>query len=156
GPAPKDTSLPDGNNLRLIGKAMMDASRKMAATLPARPSRRIKSYEFAFDHSRLAEKSLEGAPGAEPDSASVRVWDGKEGLQYSHIRGGSQEYGRFSDIKQVAMFFYMTNLWGRNGQRYWWTDVKRPSDDLIGPAEDYRLTGQENFHGANCVVLESP
>jgi RNA polymerase sigma factor (sigma-70 family) len=109
--------------------------------------------EMAFDRHRLFRRE-----DLTNGTTNIGIWDGKQAVMYEKYPNQEGFYGLDRDpYTYIGRIYNGYFPWLRAGpHNYWWISTHEPTDErFYGYPEDYRLTGQQTFHGHVCYVLDT-
>jgi thiol-disulfide isomerase/thioredoxin len=89
----------------------------------------------------------------------VQIWNGQAYISYEkHYTHEQESYFIDPELGDRGAFLLSGFAWPRaQQQRYWWTGPARDDtdpNDLLGRPEEFVLTGQQDYRGVACHVLE--
>ena len=108
--------------------------------------------EYAIDFKRQRLRYVEETPGRE---YFLRIWDGKQAMRYAKAASGSQQYTLNSDKEMFEKFFGSLS-WPRSQPHSFWWEPQNIDEmiDHFGRAEDFKITGRDEYRGVVCHILE--
>jgi len=114
------------------------------------PSPPVGTIEYAIERNRIRFSKYE------PDRRQViRIWDGKSA--YAHEKTFNTDWEHYGLANTPREFFqqvFAELSWLKfQPYSFWWGDVDSDMN-FAGRPEDFRITGQENYKGHDCYILE--
>ena len=107
---------------------------------------------YAIDFKRQRMRYIEDTPGR---VYSLRIWDGKQAVRYSEFGGKNQQYDLDSTIKMFGTIFGSLSWPRAQPHSFWWEPQNiKERIDHFGRAEDFKITGRDEYRGVDCHILE--
>ena len=111
------------------------------------------TLEIAFDQYRLSYKYLDPTYWLQH-----KIWDGHELKFHEKYFNKDQEaYVLDAEIQGHAQeMLSVSTAWPRAQTHSFWWDTKDPEDlmEIYGRSEDFKITGESNYRGTDCFILE--
>lgn len=127
------------------------ATQPTEETFPELRADMSEHLELAFDKSRLFKRMTSTNGSRLLDEG---IWDGRQA--YMHEKYTNQELYALDKVpfERIGQFFLLDLSWPRGGDYNFWWIKDHPGEDFYGPADEFRVTGRENYRGIDCWKLE--
>jgi len=108
--------------------------------------------EYTIDFKRQRFRYIKETPGRE---YFLKIWDGKQAMRYSERGGRHQQYDIDSTMKMFETIFGSLSWPRAQPHSFWWEPQNiEEMMDSFGRAQDFKITGRNEYRGVVCDVLE--
>jgi hypothetical protein len=109
--------------------------------------------EYAIDFKGKRLRHVEETPGRE---YFLKIWDTKQAMRYAEAGSDLQQY-HLESGKEMFEKLFGSLSWPRSQPHSFWWEPQNIEEkiDYFGRAEDFKITGREEYRGLMCHVLES-
>ena len=108
--------------------------------------------EYAIDFKGKRLRYVEEIPGRE---YFLKIWDGKQAVRYAKAGSDLQQYHLESTTKMFESIFGSLSWPRAQPHSFWWEPQNvEEKMDFFGRAEDFKITGRDEYRGVMCYILE--
>lgn len=108
--------------------------------------------EYAIDFKGKRLRYVKDTPGR---SYFLGIWDGKQAMGYRKAISGLQQYTLNPDKEMFEKFFGSLSWPRAQPHSFWWEPQNiNEKIDNFGRAEDFKITGRDEYRGVVCYILE--